>query len=52
VSEFGGSWTSDGRYFVYAASLPNGRQSIFAIPENQKLFRKSGPQAIELTSGP
>jgi Tol biopolymer transport system component len=52
TSEFGGSWTPDGRYFVYGSSLPNGRQSIFAIREKKTLFETHAPQPVELTAGP
>jgi Tol biopolymer transport system component/DNA-binding winged helix-turn-helix (wHTH) protein len=52
TSEFGGSWTPDGRYFVYASTLPNGRKSIFAVREKKTLFEKHAPQPVELTAGP
>ena len=52
TSEFGGSWTPDGKYFVYASTLPNGRQSIFAVREKKTLFEKHAPQPVELTAGP
>lgn len=52
ASEFGGSWTPDGKYFIYGSALPDGRQSIFAIREKKSLFGTRAPQPVELTAGP
>lgn len=48
--DYGGSWTPDGRYFVYNSSLPNGHRSIFAIREKQGPVERR--RAMELTAGP
>jgi len=48
--DYGGSWTPDGRYFVYNSYLPNGHGSIFAIRERQGPLERR--RAVELTAGP
>ena len=45
-----GSWTPDGRYFVFEAAR-NGLRSLWAIRERAGLLRKSGAP-VQLTSGP
>jgi serine/threonine protein kinase len=45
-----GSWTWDGRYFVFEATR-NGLNSLWAIRERSGLLRKSGTP-VQLTSGP
>jgi Tol biopolymer transport system component/DNA-binding winged helix-turn-helix (wHTH) protein len=49
-NDYGGSWTMDGRYFVYNSFLPNGHGSIFAIREKKGLVETGS--AAELTAGP
>jgi Tol biopolymer transport system component/DNA-binding winged helix-turn-helix (wHTH) protein len=51
-NDFVGSWTADGRYYIYASTLPNGRGSIFAIRQTKGLFERHAPQPVEMTSGP
>ena len=49
-NDYSGSWTPDGRYFVYNAVLPNGHASIFAIRDNTEHLDRH--KAVELTPGP
>jgi len=49
-NDYCGSWTPDGRYFVYTSVLPNGHGSIFAIRDGKGVLR--GDKAVELTPGP
>ena len=46
-----GSWTRDGRHFVFQ-STHNLRSDIWAIRENPGLLRKPQPTPVQLTSGP
>jgi DNA-binding winged helix-turn-helix (wHTH) protein/Tol biopolymer transport system component len=46
-----GSWTRDGRYFVFQ-STRNFRSDIWAIREKPGLFEKLAATPIQLTSGP
>jgi eukaryotic-like serine/threonine-protein kinase len=46
-----GSWTPDGRYFVFQ-STQNGRPDIWAIREQRTLFGKSIQGPMQLTTGP
>jgi Tol biopolymer transport system component len=46
-----GSWTPDGRYFVYQ-SLRNGRSDIWAIRERGGFLRSSSQAPTQLTTGP
>jgi Tol biopolymer transport system component len=46
-----GSWTRDGRYFVFQ-STRNFRSDIWAIREKPTLFRKAESTPVQLTSGP
>ncbi len=46
-----GSWTPDGKYFVFAARR-NGRWDIWAIREKAGFLRKPHPAPIQLTAGP
>jgi DNA-binding winged helix-turn-helix (wHTH) protein len=43
-NDYGGSWTSDGKYFVYTSFLPNGHGSIFATREKKGLFERGTAQ--------
>jgi Tol biopolymer transport system component/DNA-binding winged helix-turn-helix (wHTH) protein len=46
-----GSWTPDGRYYIYTSVLPNGDGSIFAIRQTRGLFERA-PEPVQLTTGP
>jgi eukaryotic-like serine/threonine-protein kinase len=46
-----GSWTSDGRYFVFQSSR-GGVADIWAMREAGSLFRRVDHQPVQLTSGP
>ena len=46
-----GSWTSDGRYFVFQSSR-GGVADIWAMREADSLFRRVNHQPVQLTSGP
>jgi Tol biopolymer transport system component/tRNA A-37 threonylcarbamoyl transferase component Bud32 len=46
-----GTWTPDGRYFVFQ-SVHNGRTDLWAIREEGGLFRKGSREPIQLTNGP
>jgi len=45
-----GNWTPDGRYYVFR-STRNGRTNVWSIREASGLFRKSGRDPVQLTSG-
>jgi len=49
--EWGGNWTSDGKYFVFE-STRSGKTDIWAIRERSDLFRKSSREPVQVTSGP
>jgi Tol biopolymer transport system component/DNA-binding winged helix-turn-helix (wHTH) protein len=46
-----GSWTPDGKYFVFQAKR-NGKQDIWALRDVGHLFRKPEREPIKLTTGP
>ncbi len=46
-----GTWTPDGKYFVFQ-STRNGRTDIWARREEQGFFRRSSQAPFQLTSGP
>jgi Tol biopolymer transport system component len=46
-----GSWTRDGKYFVFE-STRNSRSDISAIREKHSLFQKPQSTPVQLTSGP
>jgi serine/threonine protein kinase/Tol biopolymer transport system component len=46
-----GSWTRDGKYFVFQATRGGGTH-IWAIQEKGTLFRKASREPVQLTSGP
>jgi len=46
-----GSWTPDGKYFVFQ-SEHNGKTQIWAIPEKGNLFHKARWEPTVLTAGP
>jgi Tol biopolymer transport system component/DNA-binding winged helix-turn-helix (wHTH) protein len=47
-----GSWTPNGKYFVYNSFLANGDAMIFARREKKGLFQGRVHDPMELTSGP
>jgi eukaryotic-like serine/threonine-protein kinase len=49
--EFGGKWTSDGRYYFFEAAR-NGRVDIWAIQDNIGLLRKHSSNPVPVTTGP
>jgi len=46
-----GSWTPDGKYFVFT-SWRSGTENIWAIREAKSLFEKSSKEPVQLTTGP
>jgi Tol biopolymer transport system component/predicted Ser/Thr protein kinase len=46
-----GSWTPDGKYFIFQ-STRNGKAQLWAIPEKNGLFRRARWEPMELTTGP
>ena len=46
-----GSWTPDGKYFVFQSDH-DGKTQIWAIPEKGGLFRRARWEPTELTTGP
>jgi serine/threonine protein kinase/Tol biopolymer transport system component len=46
-----GSWTSDGRYFLFQ-SLRGGIDNIWAMRESGSLLRRVNHEPVQLTSGP
>jgi eukaryotic-like serine/threonine-protein kinase len=50
-SECCGSWTPDGKYFVFQ-STHNGRTDIWAIREKPTLFGSANQKPMQLTTGP
>src|SRR5207248_8641290 len=46
-----GTWTPDGRYFVFQ-SARGGTQNIWAIGEERSFFRKDTPEPVQVTTGP
>jgi serine/threonine protein kinase/Tol biopolymer transport system component len=46
-----GSWTQDGRYFVFQ-STQHGRTDIWAMREKRASFSKRGQELMQLTTGP
>jgi Tol biopolymer transport system component/DNA-binding winged helix-turn-helix (wHTH) protein len=48
-----GSWTPDGRYFIFMSFLPNGYDgAIMAVREKMALFKRSPTKGVPLTTGP
>ena len=47
----GGTWTSDGSYFLFTNSIA-GRRDIWALREKTGLFHRDGAEPIQLTAGP
>ena len=50
-SECCGTWTRDGRYFVFQARR-GGTTNVWAIREGGSLFRKVSHEPVQLTTGP
>ena len=49
---FGGCWTPDGRYFVFAAKR-DGETSLWALPDDaSRWWKRSAPGPARLTAGP
>jgi len=46
-----GSWTPDGRYYVFQA-IRDGGSNIWVLPERSSLIRKTQNQPMQLTTGP
>jgi Tol biopolymer transport system component/predicted Ser/Thr protein kinase len=46
-----GSWTPDGKYFIFQ-STRNAKAQLWAIPEKGGLFRRARWEPLELTTGP
>ncbi|MGC2764556.1 MAG: protein kinase, partial [Candidatus Acidiferrum sp.] len=46
-----GSWTPDGKYFVFT-SRRSGVDNIWAVREETSLFRKVSKEPVQLTTGP
>jgi eukaryotic-like serine/threonine-protein kinase len=46
-----GSWTPDGRYFIFQ-STHNNKTQIWALPDKGGLFRRARGEPTELTTGP
>jgi len=51
-SEGFGSWTPDGRYFVYRSDSARGEAGIWATLDGGGLFRKFNRKPVELYEGP
>jgi len=45
-----GSWTPDGRYYVFQA-LRDRASNIWALPEHSSILRKASNQPLQLTTG-
>ena len=50
-SECCGSWTPDGRYFLFQSNR-GGNTNVWAIREDRSILRKSSYQPVQLTTGP
>ena len=50
-SECCGSWTPDGRYFLFQSNR-GGNTNIWVMRENRSVFGKSSYQPVRLTAGP
>lgn len=50
-SECCGSWTRNGRYFLFQSDR-GGSTNVWAIRESTSLFQKSSDQPVQLTAGP
>ncbi len=52
AAECCGSWTPDGKYFVFQSRRDGNREDIWAIRERGPYFQKSAQDPVQLTSGP
>lgn len=50
-SECCGSWTPDGRYFLFQSNR-GGNTNVWAIRESSSILRKDSHQPVQLTTGP
>jgi serine/threonine protein kinase len=50
-AHYNGKWTTDGKYFVFAA-IDQGRGSIWAVREKVGFFGRGGHEPVQLTMGP
>jgi len=50
--ECGGSWTPDGRYFLFGSEETDGSHDIFALPESRSPLSKAPVTPVRLTFGP
>ena len=46
-----GSWTPDGKYFLFT-SRRNGVENVWAVREEKSLFRKVSKEPVQLTTSP
>jgi len=51
-SECCGSWTPDGRYFVFESLHAANPNSLWAIREKSGFLRRHNPNPVQLTTGP
>jgi Tol biopolymer transport system component/DNA-binding winged helix-turn-helix (wHTH) protein len=51
ASECCGSWTADGRYFIFT-SVHNGHTNLWALRDRASFWRRSPRGPFQLTSGP
>jgi serine/threonine protein kinase len=51
AQEFGGTWTPDGKYFLFESTRDH-TQNIWARHEGPSFFRKAGAEPTQLTIGP
>ncbi|HWT80669.1 MAG TPA: hypothetical protein VN648_17930, partial [Candidatus Methylomirabilis sp.] len=46
-----GSWTPDGRYFIFLSGT-NRSLDVYALADRASLFRRASPHPVQLTAGP
>ncbi|MCU1297149.1 MAG: transcriptional regulator, CadC, partial [Acidobacteriaceae bacterium] len=51
ASECCGSWTADGKYYIFQSSQ-NGQSDIWALRESQNPFSLPSPTPFQITAGP
>ena len=47
-----GTWTPDGKYFIFASRRGLTSFNLWAIREDAGLFQKANPEPVQLTAGP
>jgi serine/threonine protein kinase/Tol biopolymer transport system component len=47
-----GSWTRDGKYFVFKSQRVANTMNLWAIRDTTRLLQKSHPEPMQLTTGP